>query len=81
MYLHMKQIKSAVIGPNESRLDHIQTESGATITVCDAGSFYSTITISGTQEQINNARLLLRMWSVLYMYTLYSMVQKVVPRF
>ena len=63
------QIKSAVLGHNGSRLRHVQLESGAAISVDDARPFHCTVSITGSQEQINNARLLLRMW---YVYTFSS---------
>ena len=61
----LNQIKTAVTGQGGALLDHIQSESGATVSVSE-DLFLCTITISGSQEQINNARLLLRMWCVPY---------------
>lgn len=60
-YFLPANIKSAVLGHNGSRLRHVQLESGAAISVDDARPFHCTVSITGSQEQINNARLLLRM--------------------
>ena len=42
----------------------MEEESGASVLVNDTGQFYCTVSITGSEEQISNARLLLQMWYV-----------------
>jgi len=45
-------------------VSHVELESGASVLVNDTGMFHCSVSITGTDEQISNARLLLRMWYV-----------------
>jgi len=58
----MNQIRSVVTGRNGYRLEHVENESGATVDVGGTGSYLCPVSITGTQQQVDNARLLLRMW-------------------
>jgi heterogeneous nuclear ribonucleoprotein K len=58
-----KDLAGAIIGKGGSRIRQIRQESGAGITIDEpvAGSTDRIITISGSQEQIQNAQYLLQM--------------------
>ena len=57
------QLAGAIIGKGGSRIRQIRQESGAGITIDEpmAGSQDRIITITGTQDQIQNAQYLLQM--------------------
>ena len=57
------QLAGAIIGKGGSRIRQIRQESGASITIDEAlpGSNDRIITITGSQEQIQNAQYLLQM--------------------
>ena len=57
------QLAGAIIGKGGSRIRQIRQESGAGITIDEAlpGSNDRIITITGSQEQIQNAQYLLQM--------------------
>ncbi len=57
------QLAGAIIGKGGSRIRQIRQESGAGITIDEAaqGSNDRIITITGTQDQIQNAQYLLQM--------------------
>merc|ERR1719187_947665 len=58
-----KELAGAIIGKGGSRIRQIRAEAGANITIDEpaAGSNDRIITITGTQDQIQNAQYLLQM--------------------
>lgn len=60
-YSMSENIKSAVTGRNGLLLAHVERESGASVLVNDTGLYHCTVSITGSEEEISNARLLLQM--------------------
>lgn len=60
-YSMPENIKSAVTGRNGLLLAHVERESGASVLINDSGLFHCTVSITGSEEEISNARLLLQM--------------------
>lgn len=58
------QLSGAILGRSGVHLHNVRTESGAKVSLKDVvpGVSDRLITVTGSVEQVNNARLLLQMW-------------------